>query len=1655
MRLWATVLLLLLISGTAFAQYSNDWVVYNQRYYKIGVASTGIYRLTYDQLQQAGVPVSSIDPRLIQIFHRGKEQAIYFKHDQMPADNKFEAGEYLEFYGERNDGEMDSKLYQPASAQPHKYYNLYSDTSAYFLTVNPFSVQGKRMESFDEINITSIPKETWHNAEQLQVYSDQYSAGDIQDTFITQSFFDQGEGWTGLTICTVNASCVGNDQRDFPISQLSNGITSQPAPELEIQLTGRDFLRHLVEIYVGPTTGALRLLTTKQFDFYTTPTYTESLQWSDIGADGSMVVRVKAIGVDGGRDRMSVAYIKVKFAQGFNMASASTKNFSLRANAGAGGKGYIEIANAPNGVRLWDITNSSEIVQIGTHNSSGLVTAVIPNTSVSRKLHATNAFTVPAVSQIKPVMFRELNPAAEFLFVTHRSLRKAALEYTDPVKAFAEYRASEIGGGFDTLVVNVDQLYDQFNYGETSPVAIYEFMKYMIGQGEPQYLFLVGKGRDVSAAMYRRTPGPTEMRDLVPPGGSPGSDMTFTAGLGGDPYVPAVATGRLTANNPMQVAVYLNKVKETEAAPFDDLTRKKLLHLSGGKEQDQLTLFRNYMEGFAQIARGDYLGGTVKTIAKRGVSEVETINVTDEINGGINLVTFFGHSAPNVTDIDIGFASDPRLKYNNKGKYPAFLVNGCNAGEYFNNEESFGENWTMIADKGARNFIANSSFGFELVLRDYTNYFYKVAFADSVFLAKGIGDVQKEVARRMLNDFGNTKSVYTAQVQQMMLLGDPSLKLFAPTKPDYATEDVLIDVVSFDGKPIHALTDSLQLLVITKNLGRTTKRPLTMRVVHTINDATAEYDVDVEPVRSQDTLKFTIVRDGSFYGNNIIEVTIDPDNSIEELREDNNLGKWTRFIQFNGTQNLQPGDFAIVSTTSLDALFQDTDVLSDEKTYEVEIDTVTTFNSGFLQSKSVTGKVLLKVHFDLLDDDSTVYYWRSKPSDKPGDEWETTSFTYINNGPEGWGQLAFDQLTENMWDGLVPDEATRQMSFEQKSVSLTVMTLGNANTEPGLTPSLTVNNAEYYYTPGGIPCRNNTINLVAFDRSTVNPYAAVPFDFSNSFGRQCGREPQIINSFMAVETDTGNGDDLVQYVDNLKESDSVVLFTVGDAGFASWSANVRSKLEEIGLSSPDIDTFLPGEPIIIFGRKGSAPGTARIIRSDQAIPQEQQLLVAEDITGFLTNGSIESVLIGPALAWHNIWPRFKSTEPADEAFIDVYLVDKNGNETALALQQTGELDINDTDASQYPFIRLIYRTKDEEHLTPAKLRSWIVSYDPAPDGLLIPASAIEPLSLPEGTVHTTDFAFVNISKIDFTGPLASEFSIVNRTTRTKETIAFNIEGPAAGDTTRFSQTVNTLGKVGFNDLNVIVNTGFVPEQYLQNNTIELSSYLEVLRDQSNPILDVTVDGRYLNDGDFVSANPVIRVMLRDDNQVLAIKDTTSLTLLMSKPCDNDECDPGRIVFSGDDVSWSINESNELVVVFTPKDLQEGEYVLYASGIDASGNPSGSEQYKVSFIVDREPGLIFYPAYPNPSATGFYFEFAAAGENAPDAFVLQIIDRVGQDVAHFTEQDSSPLRVGINQLRWSGLDAQGSRLSDGLYFYQLTVRTGGNEYKNSGRLLIIR
>ncbi|MGD1959332.1 MAG: C25 family cysteine peptidase [Fulvivirga sp.] len=1639
---------------SAAQPYSNEWIDYNKQYFKVSVAEDGIYRISFSDLENAGFPMS-VDPGRIQMFHRGDEISIYVEGQ---GDAVFNTTDFIEFYGIRNDGTLDADLYQPSSSQPHSFYNLFSDSSAYFLTYLLTPGDGKRMSSFSENNVSGLAAEASHNGNILDLKVDTYSqgVGFAIDEVVKFTYFDVGEGWTSPAI-------QENEFQDFTVENVTSAAQSEGAPQLDVLLVGRDNLNHIAEVLVGPDLFSLRSLGTTTFTGFNTTLFSSGLQWSDIDlTSGSMEVRVAALGFNDGNDLLSTSYIRLTYPQQFDAANTN-KTFYLEGNPG--GKSYLEISDVLSNSGFYDITDPSNPIRVGFNLSGSDADLIINNTNVSRILYLNNGggFAAPT---IRKTPLRQLDPSSpNYIIISNKLLMQPTGAVNNPVKAYADYRASQDGGGFDTLVVDMDQLYNQFNFGETSPRAIYNFMEFMVENGSPEYLFLIGKGLNPQINFHRNTEGfisvtkteigeTFQIRDLVPPAGFPGSDIAFTAGLAGTQFEPAVSVGRLPAKSSVEVLFYLNKVIDMESRPFDDLFRKELLHLSGGLRESELPRFRSYVDDFAEVAVSDFLGGQVTTIGKQLSSPVELINVADQVNQGLGQITFYGHSAPDVTDIDIGFVSDVTQGYDNPGRYPTILVNGCNSGEFFQANILFGEDWILAENKGAIHFIAHTFFGFESTLREYSDIFYDVAYGDSTFINEPIGDVQKEVAKRYIERNGESPTNIT-QVQQMLLLGDPAGRLFGAGKPDYSlrSEDIFLE--SFSDEPVTSASDSFLLKSIVKNYGITQLDSITLSVTRTLNNGSIlEYDSIFRDIRYQDTLSVIVRR--SFedaFGNNRFQVVVDGTNAIDELNELNNTAILDIFIPSFGTRNVFPVDFGIVNTEQVALVAQASNVFEGEREFIFELDTLITFDSPFKQTQNITAKVLAEWEASILSFDSAVYFWRSRFVDpQPGEnnDWVTNSFTFINGGTNGWSQSVFEQIDQNQLTGLTANPVNEKFEFNRIPLTLSVLTLGADNEllpdggDPNSSDSLlnvmvAFNNIQYII-DNGFPCRNNSVNLVAFDRNTTAPYVGIFQSIGNV--RTCGRIPQVINNFRPNELDGVNG--ISDYIDNVNLGDSVLLFTIGDAAFSGWSSDVKSKLSEIGLDMSVINDLQDGEPFIALGQKGGGSGSAIVVRSEQLPLTEQQIELNETITGVEPEGEVATDLIGPAAGWNQLF-QMQEVEAADETTIELIGISSDGNETVL-LPNVTEIanDLSFIDAGVYPFLRLKFSPLDEADLTAPQLKTWLVSFNPVAEGLIIPLSdAPLTTNLQEGQKYNREFGFWNISELPFLDSLTVQSSIFNLDKRESLAKNFKILQPDPGDTTAFSISENTIGKSGSNGLTVFANPRLLPETYYENNVISIPNAVQVTSDNINPLIDVVFDGEYILDGDIVSASPLISIKIKDENQFLFKADTTGTDIFLKESCET--CSFDRVSFSSDEVSWfPASETEDFSIEYRPGKLDDGTYTLRIEADDASGNASGVEPYEVNFEVINESAITNFFPYPNPFSTSTRFVFTLTGSQIPDQIKIQIMTVSGKIVREITQDELGPIRIGnnISDFAWNGKDEFGDQLANGVYLYKVQVRQNG-------------
>ncbi len=1697
--LWSVVL-----TQAVWAQtFGNEWINRNQTYFKIPVGEDGIYRIGYTELQAAGFPVDNIDPRRLQLFFRGQEQAILVEGQQ---DARFDPSDFIIFYGQKNDGTQDRELYTEAAAQANPHYNLYSDSTAYFLTWSLAAVNGKRMSFFQENNISNIPAEAYHWEEKLQLLTSEFSMGrryplgSSSPVFAHLSAFDYGEGWTGPRLRQ-------GESATYTVSAPSQ-YTAGPQPQLEILLTGRNNLPHDVTIEVGSSTASLRTLATVNFNYFDNYLLSENLNWSDLSGD-NLTVRVRVNGVNGGADNVSVAYLRLRYPQLTTAADATQKAFTLAENAG--GKSYLEISTPPSSPYLLEVTNENDVRRIGFNLVSGNLTTIIPDTQTERKILLGSTKAVP---DIRPVDFQNISSAANYLIVSNQRLRVPAGNYSDPVQAYFDYRASPAGGGFTPVLFNIDQLYDQFSYGEPTPLAIRRLAAYLLSVGKPQYLLLLGKGLTVNFNYHRQNPATATLHDLVPPGGFPGSDVVLTAGLpGSDGYGSAIPTGRINAQNAAEVAAYLDKIKEMEArglqADYDENTtrealwRKHLVHLSGGFSQAELSLFARYVDEFEAIARGHFLGGKVSTQSKQTNNASELINIAGEVNQGVSMVTFFGHSSPTITDIEVGYASNDELGYRNKGKYPLVLINGCNAGNIFTNTLTFGEDWIRTPERGAAHVIAHSAEGISSILKRYTEEFYATAFGDTLYTGASLGKVKDVTSRRFMEAVGSSAwEVHISQVQQTVTQGDPAVSIFGRALPDFEVNENSLSVNALEDAPVSVLSDSFAIDVVVRNFGRSSHDSLQLQLNRTLADGSVlTYGpVSYAPVLYEDTLQF-VVRASAYpelgsagFGNNRFEMIIDSGDSIPELNEGNNRVSLDFFVPLSGTVNLRPYDYAVVNEAKLKLHVQPGDAQTalrnnDRRDILIEIDTSYTFSSPIRQQYRINAGVLGSQEVTLpVTEANTVYYWRSKYANlREGelDEWNQSSFTYSPEGGSGWAQLQDRQLLENEVENMTYEQ---QWEFAETGLDVSVTTYGS-DVDP-TTAQLLINGRQLLvWNVFRSACRRNSINAVAFDKYSLFPYLGIKQGGEDWWdANSCGPTPQTINTFANSQV-AGTALVLERYIDNIESGNPVLLFTLGSIDYSTWPASTMSKLGEIGVDASMLSGLPAGAPLIILGEKNAAPGTATLVMGDTTevlAVTEQEVSLSRRITSNFSNGSILSRRVGPASAWSSLQMEVAAVEPEDIVRVDVIGETENGSQVMLFsdIDINAPLDLGTVDARQYPFLRLHFLLEDKVNLSPAQLQEWVISYRGVPEGVLLSENDLtQSISKQEGENFSLPFSFYNLSDVAFGDSLQVAYRIFSQDSRRLLDDTLRIEALAAGDTADFQIPVSTIGYVGSNDFSLKVNPFLQKEQNYNNNQVALSSYFEVSADKLNPIIDVAFDGSYIMDGDIVSPRPMITVEMRDENPYLQKQDTTGIDIFLGRREEPQNASVGgsnartassatlsRISLSSEQVSWSpATEEEPFRISYQPEQLENGMYTLRVQAEDASGNASGAEPYEINFEVINESSITnFYP-YPNPFSTSTRFVFTLTGQEIPDQIKVQIMTVSGKVVREILQDELGPIRIGnnISQYAWDGRDEFGDELANGVYLYRVIVRSNGQAmeqretagdrgFKNGfGKLYILR
>jgi len=628
--------------------------------WRITTRQEGIYRLSYEQLQTAGVPVTTIDPQTLQLFHLGSEVAIAVE-SALP--HQFSPGDGILFYAQAIQSKYTSE-------------NVYWLTFGNMVGLRMGSVEGAPNESpVAEAYLASLYHEANIN------YIAYITAPDEFEHFLGEYVYPQQTGHQSITLHFT----VDNPSADPGV------ITASLYSYLEIP-EHRAILKLNGEVLGEPITWGSFEFTNVFFEF---PAERLVVGDNTLEFTTDLVDEIYYI------DWVNFAYSRQFVANNdllrFETPTPGSWNYTVHGFSTNEGLQVFDLSDPTHVQRIENAAIDLEGAQYLLRFSADVTSAA------EYWVGTENAFlTVSGISWDEPSDWQSSSHAADYLVITHGS-------FLDQANQLAGYRQEQSLG---TAVVDVQDLYDEFNYGIPNPTAIRDFLAlaYSTWQAPaPSYVVLLG---DASfdpknyLGFNRTNYMPPYLSVVDPELGETAADNKYVTLMGMD-ELPDLMLGRLAVNTMVEAQNVVNKIIAYEVEPAQGDWKQKVLAIADSYESGWP--FPNLSDELLREALPDnyeaervYLGVTHPTINEARAA------IINGINSGKFLVNYIGHAAVNMWSAPFPgmFIVANINSLTNQGQYPIVLSMTCWDGYYIypNNyqyNKSLAEEFTKVPGKGA------------------------------------------------------------------------------------------------------------------------------------------------------------------------------------------------------------------------------------------------------------------------------------------------------------------------------------------------------------------------------------------------------------------------------------------------------------------------------------------------------------------------------------------------------------------------------------------------------------------------------------------------------------------------------------------------------------------------------------------------------------------------------------------------------------------------------------------------------------------------------------------------------------------------------------------------------------------------------------------
>lgn len=740
----------------------GDW-------YRISVTEEGAYILNAQYLSGAGINVGAIDPRTIKIYgHGGKElpespvaprpedlleNSIFVQGE---SDGQFNNDDYIVFYGKGTRG-WD---FNTSTRVLNHYINRYTETNYYWMTFG--GANGRRMEA--QPSLSDIPT----------LIPDRFRDG----VFVEEeriNLIASGKDWFGPQL---------NSGSSFTYTNVLPGLVPDDNIVYRYRLVARAQQSPVYTVREGNTVLSTNILSTVRYgdEFY----YAHDVIVQAMGTS-SLLNNTSQLNFQYNADNSAIGWIdwaEIQYPRRFTAVNNALRFRSPDSTA------VVEY-------RIEGLTQSPMILNVTDPANARQITGIAPSysfrsseqTGVSSHYYAVaaNGFRTPAgITRMPNQNLRGYADGADFIIVTSQEFRSAA----DRLKAHREQAAH---GGLRTIVVDVDQIYNEFAGGLPDITAIRDYLKYAYDTWSPSprfALFFGGASYDYKGLLGSKSSYvPTWQSQLSIHGVDSYSTEDFFVKFGTSART-YMTIGRIPSRASAEAHTVVDKIIGYDQSSARDFWKMRILFIgddswtSEGGERSDGTIHSAQTETLAELytppiieKRKIYIAEYPTVLTAQGRRKPGAYqDIIDEINRGALIVNYVGHGNPTVwahESIFIVQTSIPSLV--NADRLALFIMATCNFSQFDDPRRYTGSELMLNKpDGGAIAAVSATRRVYSSENARFNQDMYQRMFSRDLF---GRVTVERPAtAIYLVKSFGSN----SPNDQKFCFLGDPTMHLQYP-----------------------------------------------------------------------------------------------------------------------------------------------------------------------------------------------------------------------------------------------------------------------------------------------------------------------------------------------------------------------------------------------------------------------------------------------------------------------------------------------------------------------------------------------------------------------------------------------------------------------------------------------------------------------------------------------------------------------------------------------------------------------------------------------------------------------------------------------------------------------------------------------------------